>query len=758
MRALFAAPAGNERSPRYMEKALAAIHQALQPGQQVRLDYAVDDERLCLALTFAPALQEVVIGPLLANYPRAKIDLREDTPRDARAWHADVLLTPDLFPILRHSQFEDLLTHSYADPIDSLLHALRPHDNVRCSLELTVTPAAPARCKQAKKTVSLLEREFLGRHPRIAKWFALKSTADRRSWSVWLVSRLAAASAPPDHGAPLDVTTGYRHEREADLQAAADKLGSHLFSVRLRVTAVGTDETLARTRLHAIAAALGAFTRSRLATFAVRNGEEESPSFLLSHEELATLWHPPTIGVEPERMQVAGYTELEAPAVLPAGNDDGEVIVGRTAFRSDDRIFGLRREDRRRHVHIVGRTGVGKTTLLLSQLYGDIMRGQGVGLIDPHGDLADTLLRLVPKHRTNDVVLFDAADRDYAIAFNPLACSDPNRIDQVTSGAVAALKKLNDSWGPRLENLLRNAVFAVVEQQGTLVTLLRLLTDAAFRERFVPGIRDDVVRAFWQQEFAGWSKQYRTEAVAAITNKVQPFLTNTSVRAIVSQTGRSLDLRRVMDEGKILIVNLSKGKVGEDNAALLGSFLVTALQQAAMTRADVPEEDRRDFYLSIDEFQNFVTTSFETILSEARKYRLNLTVSHQYLAQLNETTAAAIAGNIGTIIAFAVGSEDAEWLARAMTVTPGQLLPQDFANLPKYTAYARLLLDGMPSAPFSMTTLPPPTAAEDRTEFVLQSSRRQFSRPLDTVRQQIARDLTIASAAERHFVARELTY
>jgi type IV secretory pathway TraG/TraD family ATPase VirD4 len=385
-----------------------------------------------------------------------------------------------------------------------------------------------------------------------------------------------------------------------------------------------------------------------------------------------------------------------------------------------------------------------------------MIRGQGVGLIDPHGDLADTLLRLVPKHRTNDVVLFDAADREYAVAFNPLACSDPHRIDQVTSGAVAALKKLNDSWGPRLENLLRNAVFAVVEQQGTLVTLLRLLTDAAFRERFVPGIRDDVVRAFWQHEFAGWSKPYRTEAVAAITNKVQPFLTNTSVRAIVSQTGRSLDLRRVMDEGKILIVNLSKGKVGEDNAALLGSFLVTALQQAAMTRADVPEEDRRDFYLYIDEFQNFVTTSFETILSEARKYRLNLTVSHQYLAQLNEATAAAIAGNIGTIIAFAVGSEDADWLARAMTVTPGQLLPQDLTNLPRYTAYARLLLDGVSSAPFSMITLPPPTMTEDRTEFVLQSSRRQFSRPLDIVRQQLARDLTMLSAAEQRLVAREL--
>lgn len=418
---------------------------------------------------------------------------------------------------------------------------------------------------------------------------------------------------------------------------------------------------------------------------------------------------------------------------LPTGTLPGEVPVGQVKYRQDRRLVGLAREDRRRHVHDVGRTGVGKTTLLLNQIVSDIVAGEGVGLIDPHGDLADTVLKHIPRHRTNDVILFDAADREFAISFNPLACPDPRRSDLVTSGVVAAFKKIHgDSWGPRLENTLRNGVFATVEQGGTLVTLLRLLTDAAYRETVVPNIRDEVVRAFWQQEFAGWTKQYRTEAVAAITNKIQPFLTNSSVRAIVSQEGRSLDLRRAMDEGKILIVNLSKGKVGEDNAALLGAFLVTTIQQAAMTRADVPENDRRDFYLYIDEFQNFVTTSFETILSEARKYRLNLTVSHQYLAQLSESTAAAIAGNIGSIISFAVGSEDAEWLARTMATTPDQILPQDLANLPKHTAYARLQVDGLPRPPFSMTTSPPPEILDDRSAAVLQSSRRQYARRLST--------------------------
>lgn len=745
--ALFAAPSANDRSPRYMEKALAAIHQALRPGDTLRLDYGVHEGRIALGISFGTISPPAVLGPLVANYPRARVQLLDDPPASSRPCRfVDVRLTPDLFPILRHSQFEDLLTHAYADPIDSLLQALLPNEAVQCRVEVTISPVPARRQRRAQAGVALLERAFFVRHRSLTRWYAEQCTAQRPSPLAPIVAFLAAHSAPPVRGAPLDTTSGYRHEREADLQAASEKLGSHLFSARLRIVGEGDDRAVVDARLHAIAAALGALTRSRLATFTVsraRAVDKRPPasSFLLSHEELATLWHPPTAGVEPERMQTADFTELEAPADLPNGSVEGAVVIGRTHYRSDRRTVGLKRDDRRRHVHVVGRTGVGKTTLLLSQLHSDILCGHGVGLIDPHGDLSETVLKLIPTHRTNDVIVFDAADRTHAVSFNPLACPDPQRIDQVTSGTVAALKKLYDSWGPRLENTLRNAVFATVEQQGTIVMLLRLLTDESYRERTVPLIRDDVVRAFWQHEFSQWTNAYRTEAVAAITNKIQPFLTNSSVRAIVGQTGKSLDLRRAMDERKIIIANLSKGKIGEDNSALLGAFLVTAIQQAAMTRADMPEDDRRDFYLYIDEFQNFVTTSFETILSEARKYRLNLTISHQYLAQLNEATAAAIAGNIGTMIAFAVGSTDAEWLATAMMTTPNQLTPQDLVNLPKYTAYARLLIDGLPSAPFSITTFPPPEIADDRSAIVLEASRRQFSRPRQQVAQQVSRDL-----------------
>lgn len=738
--AALAAPANNDRSPRYMEKALAAIHQALRPGQAIKLEYGLCEGRVALLCRFSHQFKEVVLGPLIANYPRAAISfVDEDRPdsamHDKIEWSCDVMLAPELFPILRHAQFEDLLNGNYADPIDSLLRAVRPAGGGECRVDVLATPASPRMCRMAKHAVEILDREFFRSHPRLAEFFAHNVLRPRSHGLIWLANRLTRRGTR-HHGAQLDVSAGRLHDREADLQAAADKIGGHLFTVGIRIIVRATSQALAVERVQAVIGALGSFTRSRLATFtasSVKRDAKElawSRGFILSHEELATLWHPPSATVGAERMQVSTFTEMEPPTAIYSGEEEGAVKLGQVRFREDDRFVGIARDDRRRHVHVIGRTGTGKTTMVLNMVHADLQAGHGLAVVDPHGDLAVEIARLVPNHRTNEVILFDAADPNFAISFNPLACHHPSRLDQVTSGVVSAFKKLHDSWGPRLENTLRNAVFATVEQSGTFLSLLQLLTDEAYRERTVPRIQDEVVRTFWMQEFAGWTKAYRTEAVAAITNKIQPFLTNRCIRAIVSQAGPSLDLRQVMDEGKVLIVNLSKGRLGEDNAALLGAFLVTSIQQAAMTRADVPEDERRDFYLYIDEFQNFITTSFESILSEARKYRLNLTVSHQYRAQLNEATASAIAGNVGSIIAFAVGNEDAEWLATAIAKYPGQLTAADMTNLPRYTAYAKLLIDGMPSDPFSIRTLPPTAITEDRLSIVVEQSRRQHARPI----------------------------
>jgi hypothetical protein len=260
-----------------------------------------------------------------------------------------------------------------------------------------------------------------------------------------------------------------------------------------------------------------------------------------------------------------------------------------------------------------------------------------VGLVDPHGDLAEQVLQAIPRHRTNDVVSFDAGDREFPIAFNPLACHWPEQRPLVAAGVLTAFKKLfGDSWGPRMEHILRNGLLALLETPGTsLVHLSRLLQDSNFRRTLTGNIEDPLVRAFWQQEFSSWNDRYRTEAIAPVLNKLGFFLSNVILRNILGQQQSSINLRNIMDSGKVLIVNLSKGRIGEDASGLLGSLLINSLQLAAMSRADVIEEERQDFCLYVDEFQNFATESFATILSEARKYRLSLTVANQYLESEN---------------------------------------------------------------------------------------------------------------------------
>ena len=744
-----ACPATNDRTPRYMEKALSAIHEGLESGERIVLSYRVIESQVSLAVRLHQSLAQRVIGPILANYPQAAcvpVAAAEEARRTSGcARQLELTLTPHIFPILRHAQFEDLLNRQYADPIDSLLAALTPSGDIECRVDLTIAPAARWRVRRARRGLSLLDRQFLQARRKLAAWYVERIGTGRRRYTVALIEWLARRSAKSERAASLDVSASRTHEREADLLAAADKLSGHLFDVRLAIiaTAPRSQAQEVDARLRTIAAAFGAFTRSRLAVFSpVKDGRRAEP-FLLSNEELATLWHPPTAGVGTERLAVTAFTEREAPATLPAQLASGDTILGRTRFRSDDRTVILKDDDRRRHVYVVGKTGMGKTTLLLNQVHHDVTGGRGLCLIDPHGDLAEAVMGIVPAGRTNDVIVFDAGDTEHAVGFNPLACPDARRMDQVASGVVASLRKMYDSWGPRLEDTLRNAVYAAIEHRGTFLTVLRILSDASFREHIVSRLQDPIVRAFWQQEFAGWNKAYRTEAIAAIQNKIRPFLTNRTVRAIVGQADRSLDLRRIMDDAKILIVNLSKGRVGEDNAAMLGALLVSSIQEAAMRRADIPERDRRQFSLFVDEFQNFTTGSFATILSEARKYGLNLTISHQYFRQLDEQTADAVAGNVGTFVTFAVGSDDAEWLAGAMSKSPRQLSPHDLTNLPKYTACVRLLMDGLPSSPFTIRTQPSPEVDATRREVIRRQSRRQYARCTADVLDRVWKEMNV---------------
>jgi len=420
-------------------------------------------------------------------------------------------------------------------------------------------------------------------------------------------------------------------------------------------------------------------------------------------------------------------------------HDHEEIIIfGETNYRNIRRKFGIKTDDRRRHMYLVGKTGTGKTTTLENMIYQDIQAGHGVAVVDPHGDLAEKALDFVPARRINDTIYFNPADVDFPIAFNILEQVDPIHRHFVASGLIGVFKKIwADSWGPRLEYVLRNAILALLEYPGsTLLGIMRILVDKEFRKKVVSRLTDPIVKSFWVEEFSRYPDRFQAEAIAPIQNKVGQFLSMSLIRNIVGQVKSKIDLRDVMDNGKILILNLSKGRIGEDASSLMGAMMITKMQMAAMSRVNIPENERRDFYLYVDEFQNFATESFANILSEARKYRLNLILAHQYIAQLDEKVRAAVFGNVGTIICFRVGAEDAEFLAKEFAP---QFDENDLVNLNKYDVYVKLMIDGITSEPFSATTLPPIGKSEGNRDKIIRVSRERYAEPRRVVEEKIVR-------------------
>ncbi len=414
-------------------------------------------------------------------------------------------------------------------------------------------------------------------------------------------------------------------------------------------------------------------------------------------------------------------------------NNNDVIALGKTNFRGQDRTFGIKLDDRRRHIYIIGKSGVGKTELLINMIVQDIQQGNGLAFVDPHGENAERLLDFIPESRIKDVVYFNPADTDYPIAFNVMEEVAPEFRHLVASGMMGVFKKLwPDVWSPRMEYILNNAILALLEVPGsTLLGVNRMFSDVKFREEIVSQLKDPVVKAFWVNEFSRYTDRFAVEATAAIQNKVGQFISNPLVRNVIGQVKSTIDMRKVMDEGKIVVVNVSKGKIGEDSSHLLGALVITKLQLAAMSRVDSPEHLRKDFFLYVDEFQNFATESFATILSEARKYRLGLVLAHQYIAQMTEMVRDAAFGNVGTLISFRVGAEDAEFLEKEFKP---EVTAHDLVNLPKWVVYSKLLIDGIASRPFSASTLPPPPKpAYNFREDIIKFSRETYGTPKNAV-------------------------
>lgn len=416
----------------------------------------------------------------------------------------------------------------------------------------------------------------------------------------------------------------------------------------------------------------------------------------------------------------------------------------KTNFRSTNEIFGIKRKDRRQHVYVLGKSGTGKSVLLSNLILQDIQNGEGVCVVDPHGELVEEILHLIPEHRAKDVIYFNPADTDYHIGFNVIQLTDPKYKHLVASGLMGIFTKIwANAWSARMEYILNNTILALLDTPNTtMLGIPRMLVDKDYRQMIINNLKDPVVKAFWVHEYEQWQERFRNEAIAPIQNKVGQFLSTSIIRNVVGQPKSTIDIFKIMNEGKIFLVNVSKGRIGEDNSALLGGMIITKIQLATMERVRIPESERRDFYLYVDEFQNFATDSFANILSEARKYRLNLTVAHQYTAQLENKDSTmvrdAVFGNVGTMIIFRVGADDATFLEKEFEP---EFTTQDLVNLPNYHIYLKLMIDGVTSRPFSASTLLPREVdlSAGVRDKIIESSRKLYTRSREEVEEEITR-------------------
>ncbi|MEI8068034.1 MAG: type IV secretion system DNA-binding domain-containing protein [Candidatus Shapirobacteria bacterium] len=456
---------------------------------------------------------------------------------------------------------------------------------------------------------------------------------------------------------------------------------------------------------------------------------------IFNTEELSALWHFPNQNTKLPNIAWGKKLYSDPPENLPVADgltpeEKNQItFFAKTEFRNKDAIFGIKEgEDRRRHTYIIGKSGTGKTTLIANMAIDDIRKGRGVAIIDPHGDLCNHILDYIPSNRINDCCYFNPADPEYAYPLNVLEAKNESQKELIASGVISIFKKLygTTSWGPRLEHILRNAVLTLVNTPGSDLThIVEILTNKSYREKVVSQLTNQTLINFWQNEFGKMDAKFQNEAVSPILNKVGQFISSTNIRNTVAHAKSKINIQEIMDQKKILIADLSTGRLGEDNSALLGAMLITQIQLSAMNRVFQASEDRADFYLYVDEFQNFATEAFIKILSEARKFKLNLIVANQYMSQLDKTIQDAILGNVGSIMSFVVGNQDAYILSKEFGL---QFPPEDLIKIGKYQVICKLSIDSETTQPFYATTLAPLSCKNQQRAKLIHTSQERWGK------------------------------
>ncbi|HSX31026.1 MAG TPA: DUF87 domain-containing protein [Candidatus Saccharimonadales bacterium] len=737
---LLQVPRTNEKKELAAEQMFASLHGLLTiptPGlmraakrERLSFEIAVRGKRIGFYVWVPRYLKSYVEEQIYAQYPTVHISEVEDyTLLDEAAPYSTQLVTElklvghNALPIKTFQSFE-------VDPLAAITATLAKFDeDEEAWLQLLVRPAASNWHKDSERFIAGIKGGG-----------GMKTTG--------LMSALWK---------PLEVTseavklTDYETTKASAAQEKAQKLA---FETQVRIVYRGnTAKQQAQLQMQSIIASYKQFNSTYLNGFEAKKVLDDQ--FLVAHfrsrafnragficniEEVATLYHLPHTNVETPFILWATSQTAEPPANLPVVTPETQSElspVAATNFRGHNTMFGMPRSDRGRHLYIIGQTGTGKSGMLELLTISDIYSPYGFAVVDPHGDYAQAVLKRIPAERAADVVYFNPADTDFPMGFNPLEVYDPKLKTHTCSELIGVIKRIfENSWGPRLEYILRYSILALLDYpNATMLDITRILTEKKFRNEVLKHVIDPVVRNFWTIEFASWNDRFMTEAVAPILNKVGAFVANPLVRNIIGQPKSSFNIRQIMDERKILVVNLSRGLVGEDNAALLGALLVTKVQMAAMSRADIEGEQRTPFYLYVDEFQNFATDSFATILSEARKYGLNLTVANQYTAQMMQEVKDAVFGNVGSLISFRTSADDARVM---MKYFEPKFEEHDLVHMHNRHFAISMTIGGEKVPAFSAISLNLPPFTFDYGPQIIAHSRAQYAQPRESIERYVA--------------------
>lgn len=739
-------PKENDKTPLAAEQMFASLHGLLGDSQRcedvVSFEIVSTGESGIKFYVVSPKhLAKFVEGQVYAQYPSADIKYVQDYTlrkglNGSYVTTGEVEFIKDyIFPIKTFRDFE-------VDPLAAITGAISDLKIGESAwIQVLVRPVANYWQKESKRYITAiregkdLESSFF---KKLSNFFASMTQA--------LSTNEGAAKKEVVRLAP---------GQEEELSQIENKMLKVGFEFVIRIVTKAENQIRSEQILRDSVAGFKQFTTAHLNSFSYsleeRDAKEIYTDFvsrrlpkeiidIMNIEELASVFHMPNISVETPNIAWSRSKKLEPPMDLPTENDYGVSVFAETDYREHKVNFGIKPEDRRRHFYLLGKTGVGKSTVFKNMFIADVLRGEGACFVDPHGEAVEELLDFIPPERIDDVVYFDPTDIDNPVGFNLLELEDKSQRDLIADGVVEVFKKqFGESWGPRLQYILTNAVSTLLEAQNTtLLGVIRILVDNNYRKFVLKQVDDPILLKFWEEEFAQMASNTRlvTEAVAPIQNKVGRFISSAVIRNIIGQVKSTIKLREIMDEGKILLVNLAQGKLGEETASLLGGMIITRLQSTAMERTDQAFEDRRDFYLYVDEFQNFATISFAKILSEARKYKLNLTMTNQYIDQLPLEVRQAIFGNVGTLGSFVVSQSDASILEKEFAPN---VTADDLVSLDSHAMYVKLCIDGMTSVPFSAKSLAPRYTPYKLRDRVVEASREKYSMDREVIEDKIKR-------------------